>query len=80
MRYITVTELRRKLGYYMSMSQFEDICVTKNGKVVTMLTSPRGKSKRDIRSLKGFITLENPNIDYDEILGEAIMEHEMSRG
>ena len=80
MHYITVTELRHKLGYYISMSRFEDIYVTKHNQVVTVLTSPRGKSTEGIRSLRGFIKLENPNIDYDELLGKAIIEHEFSRG
>ena len=40
MCYITATEFKKNLGHYMELSHAEDIYVTKNNKVITVLTSP----------------------------------------
>lgn len=37
---ITATELKKNLGKYLSLSEEEDIYITKNGKVVAKLTNP----------------------------------------
>ena len=52
---ITATELKENLGKYLMMAANEDILVTKNGKVIAMLSNPY-KDKIDIaRSLAGII-------------------------
>ncbi len=37
---ITATELKMNLGKYLSLSETEDIYITRNGKVVAKLTNP----------------------------------------
>ncbi len=37
---ITATELKEHLGKYLLLSATEDIYITKNGKVISKLTSP----------------------------------------
>ena len=37
---ITATELKQNLGKYLLLSATEDIFITRNGKVVSKLTSP----------------------------------------
>lgn len=44
---ITTTEFRDHLGKYITMSQTEDVYITRNGKVVAKLTNPY-KTKMDI--------------------------------
>ena len=79
MCYITATELKQNLSHYMMLSQTEDVYVMKNNKVVTVLTSPTARGIKELRSLRGFIPLDNPNISDDELLAEAILEHENPR-
>lgn len=37
---ITPTELKMNLGKYLMLAEKEDICITKNGKVIAKLTNP----------------------------------------
>ena len=74
MCHITVTELKKNLGYYLELSKSEDVYVTKKGKVITLLTSPDKKSFVDIDSLVGKYNPDGKNIDYEKLLEEAIME------
>lgn len=59
---ITTTEFRENLGKYITMSQTEDVYITRNGKVVAKLTNPYKKKIDIVDSLIGIlpadITLE----------------------
>ena len=37
---ISATELKKNLGKYLALSSTEDIYITRNGKVVAMLSNP----------------------------------------
>lgn len=37
---ITATELKKNLGKYLALSSTEDIYITRNGKMVAMLSNP----------------------------------------
>lgn len=37
---VTITNLRERLGYYLKLSQKEDIYITKYGKIIAVLTKP----------------------------------------
>ena len=65
---ITATELKQNLGKYIEMSNHEDVVVKKNGRIVTMLTSPdlRESAIEDFLSLHG----KYENVDYEKILEE----------
>lgn len=52
---ITATELKKNLSYYIDLSQKEDIWVTRNGKVVTKLTSPFRTRVDTAKSLFGSV-------------------------
>lgn len=41
MTQITATELKNNLGKYLKLANSEEILITKNSKVVAVLTSPR---------------------------------------
>lgn len=79
MCYITATEFKQNLSHYMTLSQSEDVYVTKNNKVITVLTSPTAKGIEKLRSFRGCIPLNDPNISNEELLAEAILEHENPR-
>ena len=59
---ITATVLKMNLGKYLSMSETEDIYITRNGKVVAKLTNPFQDRVDAAKSLFGVlpadITLE----------------------
>ena len=55
MCYITATELKNDLSYYMELSHKEDIYVTKNKKVITILTSPRSRNIKEFLDLGGIL-------------------------
>ena len=41
---VTITNLRARLGYYLKLSQKEDIYITKYGRVIAVLTKPKNTS------------------------------------
>jgi prevent-host-death family protein len=65
---ITATELKQNLGKYIELSKEEDIIVKKNGKIVTVLTSP---SPRD-KDVSSFFSLmgKYEYFDYESYLRE----------
>ena len=72
---ITVTELRKNLSKYLALSSTEDIYITRNGKVVAMLSDPFRDRVDMAKSLFGIlpadVTLEEAR---EERLGQ-IREH-----
>ena len=71
MRIITATEFRKNLSKYLKLSLSEDILVTRNGKILTMLTNP---NKRE-DSFDRFLSLRGclPPVDYEKALHERDM-------
>lgn len=65
---ITATELKQNLGKYLELSQSEDVIVKKNGKVVTMLTTPRIRESATDAFLALAGTYES--FDYERYLDE----------
>lgn len=70
--YITATEFKNNLGHYLELSKTEDIYVTKNNKVITVLMNPEKASLVLIEELKGCFNATDKNVDYDEMLKEEI--------
>ncbi len=65
---ITASELKQNLGKYIELSKEEDVIVKKNGKVVTMLTSPSLRQN----ALTRFLSLSGKYeyVDYQKLLDE----------
>ena len=75
MCYITATELKQNLSHYMELSNTEDVYVTKNGKILTILTSPRDKAFKEFMKLKGvFQGKLKEGEDYRDIIAEEMMK------
>ena len=55
---ITATEFKMNLGKYLTLSQTEDIYITKNGKVVAKLTNPNQDRVDIAKSLFGVISAD----------------------
>ena len=52
---ITATELKMNLGKYLLLSSTQDIFITKNGKVISKLSSPFEDRTEMARSLFGIL-------------------------
>ena len=75
MRVITATELKKHLGYYLELSAKENVYVTKNNRVITVLSNPQDAALNDFLSLRGILkTPETEGFTSDELLGKAILE------
>lgn len=73
MCYITATELKKNLGHYLEMGKTEDVYVTKNNKVIIVLTNPNKTKYDEFLSLRGCLSTDE-DVDFDEVIGEEIMK------
>ena len=74
MIYITATELKNNLGHYLDLAKNEDVYITKNKKIIAILSNPREKALDRFLSLKGILkTSESECKTSDELVGEVIM-------
>ena len=55
---INVTELKKRLGKYLTLSQTEDVLITSKGKVVSVLTSPFANHDKSTKRQPKLITLD----------------------
>lgn len=66
---ITATELKANLGKYLQLAEFEDIYITKNGKVVAKLSNPNVDRVKIAKSLIGSIP---DTVSYEEAMEERL--------
>ena len=71
MCYVTATELKKNLSFYLKKSETEDVYITKNGEVISYLGNPKLKAFMELQQL--LETVEPSNITDDE-LKDAIAE------
>ena len=76
MCFVTATELKKNLSYYMEKAKIEDVYVTKNKQIVCALVNPQLNAlialRKTIESLN--IPESAKNKSYKELIGEAIEE------
>ena len=71
---ITATEFKNNLGYYLDLSQKEDILITKNNKPYCVLSNSKDKALSDFLALRGILkSKETEQLTNDEILGKEIL-------
>jgi len=61
---ITITELKKRLAYYLARTKTEAIAITKRGRVIAYLVSPKEERLASINSLAGSLPL---GLSEDEI-------------
>ena len=71
---ITVTELRKKLNYYLKMSEKEAIYITKQNKIISVLCSPQSHAIDELLNLKGILEEYDDGKPYEDMIGEALLE------
>ena len=74
MCYVTATELKNNLSFYLEKSLSEDVYVTKNNKIITVLTNSDRHKLLLINEIKGSFGKVEEDIDYDELLKEEIQK------
>ncbi len=72
MCYVTATELKKNLSYYMALSLKEDVFVTKNKKVICLLTNPEERAFQEFMALRGILKKGDTGEDYEEMIGGEI--------
>ena len=76
MCYVTSTELKNNLSHYLELSEKEDVFVTKNNRVISVMSNPKQKAFENFFALREEFIKDSKedNIDYDKLLKEAIMK------
>ena len=72
MCYVNATEFKRNLSHYMALSEKEDVYVTKNNKVITVLVNPQDKALSDFLSFHRELGKNKIDESYDDILFQEI--------
>ena len=70
MTQVTETELKNNLGKYLKKSEFEDIYITKNGVIVSVLSNPNQSKLQMLDDLKGIAP--DMNMTDEELRSERI--------
>ena len=75
MCYVTATELKNNLSYYLEKSATEDVYVTKNKKVISIMTNPQLKAYFEFKKFVEELDLhDDGTISDEDILFEEIMK------
>ncbi len=70
---ITVEELKSNLNKYIELSKTEDVYVSENRIIITVLTNPKIKAFNDLKDLRENINIEK-DINIEKVLEEEIMK------
>ena len=74
MCFISATELKRNLSYYLKLSETEDIHITKNKRVIAVISNPKASAMDRLIALRGIMKNSDDGKPYDEIIGEEIVK------
>ena len=73
MCYVTATELKNNLSFYLEKSMKEDVYITKNNKVISVLISPQLKALLESEKLINSLPVDHSiKMTDKEIIEEAI--------
>ncbi len=73
MCYVTATELKNNLSYYLEKSMTEDVFITKNKKVISVLSNPQLKALYELKALVKEIKKDSSvNMSDKDIIIEGI--------
>ena len=75
MCYVTATELKKNLSFYLEKSATEDVYVTKNKKVISIMTNPQLKAYFEFKKFVEELDLhDDGKISDEDIVFEEIMK------
>lgn len=70
---VNVTEFRNNIFTYIDLCLTEDVQITKNGKVVAILSNPDKEYYQTLIRLCGCLNDGDTGEDYKDMIGEEIM-------
>lgn len=71
---INITEFRKHQSYYINLSFTNDICLTKRGIAVAVLSNPNKTYYQTLSRLSGSLKDEDPNKNIKDLVGEIILQ------
>ncbi len=74
MCYVNVTEFRNNISHYIELCLKEEICVTRNGEVVAVLSNPDTKYYQTLVRLCGCLNDDDNGENYKDMIGEEVMK------
>ena len=74
MCYVTATELKKNLSHYLKLSETETVYITKNKRIVSVLTNPKIVALENFLKLEGCLAPYDDGRSYEEIIAEGIMK------
>lgn len=74
MCYVSVSEFRNNLLHFLNISKTEDVYITRNGKVVSVLSDPQARAIDELLALRGCLEKYDDGKPYEDMIGEAIEE------
>lgn len=76
MCYVTATELKKNLSFYLAKAMKEDVFVTKNGEIITCLTNPKFKALVELDEILSSIDFKSSETpDDDALYNELSKKH-----
>ena len=73
MCFVSITELKNNLSYYLEKSMDEDVYVTKNNRIISVLVNPQMKALLDAESIASELEIDKSiEMSDEEILAESI--------
>lgn len=74
MCYVTATELKKNLSHYLKLSESEDVHVTKNKRVIAIISNPKTAAIQNFISMRGCLKSHDNGESYEDMIGEEIMK------
>ena len=74
MCFVSSTDLKKNLSHYLEISNSEPVYVTKNKKIIAVISNPQDKALADFFSLEGCLKDGIGNLDHEDALLEGIMK------
>lgn len=74
MRYVTSTELKNNLSYYLELSNTEDVFVTKNNNVISVITNADTHRMNLVKKIRGAFGTFDQDIDYKKLIADEVVD------
>lgn len=79
MCFVTATELKNNLSYYLAKAEKEDVFVTKNGEIITCLTNPKFKALVELDGILSSINFQAHETNDDDVLFSELSRKHLKR-
>lgn len=66
MCYVTATELKNNLSHYLKLSKREDVFITKNNKIISVLVNPQLKALYEVCDILNKTEIDKTVTESDE--------------